>query len=237
MAKIKITKQENPKKVLAIGAHPDDLEFTCTITLKDLMAEGYEVTYLVITNGENGFKLPGYTKEKRIKTRRKEQLDAAKMLGVKKVLFWNYKDGFLRYTENLRKKLILLIRHLKPELVFSFDPGNSTFDNLNLFHRDHRVAALAVFDSCFAAKNEYIYGKMAKPHQVSKLFLYGASNPDHFVDITKDIDFKLNILACHKSQFPDMDAFSKYFKENLAKYTPEYEYSEAFRVVEVRRII
>lgn len=237
MAKTKILPKSEPAKtVLAIGAHPDDLEFTCLVALKNLIAEGYEVTYLIITNGENGFKIPDYTKEKRIKTRRKEQLDAAKMLGVKKVLFWNYKDGFLRFTENLRKKLILLIRHLKPEIIFSFDPGNSTFENLNLFHRDHRVTALAVFDACFAAKNTYIYGKMAKPHQVSKIYFYGAALPNHFVDITKDIDFKLSVLACHKSQFPDFEQFSAYFKENLAKYTPEYDYSEAFRVIEVRNI-
>lgn len=238
MAKAKISpKPENTKKVLAVGAHPDDLEFTCLIALKNLIAEGYDVTYLIITNGENGFKIPGYTKEKRIKTRRQEQLAAAKMLGVKKVLFWNYKDGFLRFTENLRKKLVLLIRTLKPEIVFSFDPGNSTFENLNLFHRDHRVAALEVFDACFAAKNQYIYGKMAKPHRVSKIYFYGASEPNHFVDITNDIDFKLSVLACHKSQFPDFDTFSVYFKENLAKFTPQYEYSEAFRVIEVRSIV
>ncbi len=227
---------DDSKRILAIAAHPDDLEFTCLVKLKNLIEEGYEVTYLIITNGENGFKLPGHSREKRIKVRRQEQLEAAKMLGVNKVIFWNYKDSFLNYTEVLRKKLILLIRKLKPEIVFSFDPGNTTFDDLNLFHRDHRVAAIAVFDACFAAKNQYIYGRLAKPHKVSQIYFYGTDAPNHFIDITKDMDFKLEVLRCFKSQLPNFDEFSVFVREELSKWTNDYEYSEAFRVMEVRQI-
>lgn len=227
---------EETKKILAVAAHPDDLEFTCLVKLKRLIEEGYEVTYLVITNGENGFKLPGYSKEKRIKVRRQEQLEAAKMLGVKKVIFWNYKDGFLKYSEVLRKKLILLIRKLQPELIFSFDPSNTTFDNINLFHRDHRVAAIAVFDACFAAKNQYIYGRLAKPHKVSQIYFYGTAAPNYFLDVTNEMDFKLEVLKCFKSQLPNFDEFSVFVREELSKWTDDYEYSEAFRVMEVIQI-
>lgn len=227
---------KSKKRVLAIAAHPDDLEFTCTVMLKRLIEEGYEVYFLIITNGENGFKIKSYSKAQRIKARQKEQLNAAKMIGVKKVIFWNYRDSFLEYTEGLRKDLVTTIRKIKPEIIFSFDPGNKTFSNLNLFHRDHRVAAESVFDACFAAKNSFIYPKQGKPHRISKLFLYGASEPNYFIDITDDLQFKIDVLACYKSQLPNFDEFMEFFKENLAKYSPDYEYSEGFRVLDIIQI-
>ncbi len=224
------------KRVLAIAAHPDDLEFTSTIMLRRLISEGYDVYFLIITNGENGFKLKGYNKAQRIKARKKEQLKAAEMIGVKKVIFWNYRDGFLEYDEDLRKDLVTLIRKIKPEIIFSFDPGNKTFSNLNLFHRDHRVAAESVFDACFAAKNSFIYSKQGKPHRISKLFLYGSDKPNFFIDITEDMQYKIDVLGCYKSQLPNFDEFMEYFKENLAKYSPDYEYSEGFRVLDIIQI-
>jgi len=64
--------------------------------------------YVIVTNGESGFKGKGKPKQERIDIRRKEQYEAAKKTGVKKVYFLNYRDGFLAYDESLRKKLTLL---------------------------------------------------------------------------------------------------------------------------------
>ncbi|MBN2425893.1 MAG: PIG-L family deacetylase [Calditrichaceae bacterium] len=219
------------KTILCFAAHPDDLEYSCTATLHLLIKEGYEVIYIIITNGENGFKMGSLPPKERVAIRRREQIEAAEMLGVKETLFLDYKDGFLDYTEELRARLTGFIKKYKPEFVFVFDPANGEFDSLNLFHRDHRNMALAVFDACFAAKNLWMYP--GEPHRIKTLYFYGTRKPNCFVDITEHIELKLKLLACHKSQFPDFTKIEQYIREDICAVHPEYKYSEAFRKLDI----
>lgn len=230
--KYKEKKSTSKKTLLAIGAHPDDLEFGCSMMVNKLVNEGYDAYYIIATNGESGCKKKGLTKMERIKIRKNEQVNAAKMVGVKRVYFLNFKDGFLQYTDDLRKKLTLLIKKYKPEFVFSFDPGNKDYYNLNLFHRDHRIIAEASFDACFAARNNFIYPSKDS-HSISKIFFFGTNKPNYFINLSGLIDFKLRVLACHKSQFADFEKFKDVFKEYVAKNTKKYKYSEAFRMIDV----
>ena len=223
------------KSIIGFAAHPDDLEFTCTGTLNKMKKSGYEINYVIVTNGENGFKTKSkYEPKERIEIRIREQLEVARKLGVNEVVFLEYSDGFLTYTEELRSQLVGIIKKYQPEIIFSFDPANRDYDNLNLFHRDHRVVSEAVFDACFAAKNKYMYP--GEPHQIKKIYFYGSNSPNHFEDITKTIDFKLELLACHQSQFPDFLKISEFIKNTLSRETNKYEYSEAFRIMEIEQI-
>jgi LmbE family N-acetylglucosaminyl deacetylase len=223
------------KTVVAIAAHPDDLEFTCTGTLSKLKNLGYEIIYVIVTNGENGFKFDkNISPEKRASIRVKEQLQVAEKLGVKEVVFLNHTDGFLEYTEGLRHKLVEIIKKNKPEIVFSFDPANRDYNNLNLLHRDHRIVSEAAYDACFAAKNLHMYP--GERHQINKIYFFGSNKPNHFEDISNQIDLKLELLACHKSQFPDFSKVESYIKTTVSKETDRYEYSEAFRILEVEQI-
>jgi N,N'-diacetylchitobiose non-reducing end deacetylase len=231
-----LNKHKMKKCILAIGAHPDDLEFGCSVTVRNLIKEGYDAYYVIITNGENGCKKKVKTVRERIDIRKQEQLDAAKKIGVKKVYFFGEKDGFLEYKESIRKKLTLLIKALKPEIVFSFDPANQDFTSINLFHRDHRITGLLAFDSVFAAKNEFIYPHKNGAHKVEKMYLFVTNKPNYFLDITNEINFKLDVLSSYKSQFPNFQNFAKFFKENLSSKHPDYEFSEAFRVMEIVQI-
>ncbi|HEY5536505.1 MAG TPA: PIG-L deacetylase family protein [Ignavibacteria bacterium] len=228
--------EKKKKTLLAIAAHPDDLEFGCSMIVRKLINEGYTAYYLIATTGENGCKKNIKTRKERIEVRRKEQLNAAKKLGVKEVIFWNERDGFLEYTDNLRKKLTLIIKKIKPEYVFTFDPANQQFDNLNLFHKDHRIISLAAFDACFAAKNDFIYPSKYGLHRVNKIFFFGSDKPNFFLNISKDIDIKLDILSSHTSQFSDFDEFTDYFKKFIASDSKKYKYSESFRVIDVIKI-
>jgi len=153
---------------------------------------------------------------------------------VKEVIFLNYTDGFLNYTEKLRGEIVELLKKYKPELVFSFDPANREFDDLNLLHRDHRILSEAVFDACFAAKNLHMYP--GEHHKIKKIYFFGTHKPNHFEDITEQIDLKLELLACHKSQFTDFSKVKSFVKDNISRQTDLYEYSEAFRILEVKQI-
>ena len=153
---------------------------------------------------------------------------------MKEVVFLDYTDGFLTYTEKLRRQLVGIIKKFQPEIIFSFDPANRDYNNPNLNHRDHRTLSEAVFDACFAAKNKHMY--QGNPHHVIKMYFYGTNQPNHFEDISKLIDFKLELLACHQSQFPDFKKIADYIINTLSKETDKYEYSEAFRIVEVEQL-
>ena len=232
--KQKSKKQNGKKTVLAVGAHPDDIEFSCTGLLMKLIERGYEVYYAIATNGENGFKVGSKTRKQRIVIRCREQLNAARMLGVKKVYFLGFKDGFLENNNELRKKLVKIIKTVRPEIIFSFDPANRTYENINLQHRDHRNIGKAVFDAVFAAKNKYMYP--GKPHKVGYFYFFGAEEPDYFENITGYIDKKLEILKEHKSQFSDFNKVEDWVKTFLSKFTGKCKYSEAFRVIKVEQI-
>jgi LmbE family N-acetylglucosaminyl deacetylase len=231
-----LEKRTERKSVLAVGAHPDDLEFGCSLIVRNLARKGYDAYYIIATNGENGCKKNIHDRKKRIALRKKEQIKAAKKTGVHKVIFLDYRDGFLEYNDKLRKGLTHFIKKIKPEIVFTFDPANTEFTNLNLFHRDHRNIALAVFDACFAAKNDFIYPDKNGLHSVKKLYFFGTNKPDYHFDITKNIELKLDILGSHESQFSNFDEFKKFYKKNLANSTKKYKYTEAFRTLEVVKI-
>ena len=223
------------KTIVGFAAHPDDLEFSCTATMKKYRDNGYRLIYVIITNGENGFKFEQkLSAAERVDIRKEEQLRVAELLGVEKVFFLEYRDGFLEYSEKLRLQLVGIIKEYRPEIVFSFDPANKSFSSLNLLHRDHRIAAETVFDACFAAKNHLMYPGPA--HRVQKIFFFASDKPDHFEDITALIEFKLQLLACHRSQFPDFSKVEKYIREKVAAQSQKYKYSEAFRVLEVEQL-
>jgi LmbE family N-acetylglucosaminyl deacetylase len=221
------------KVILAVSAHPDDIEFHCGGTMFKMKDEGYDIYFAVATNGENGFKIEHKSKAARIKIRNQEQLKAAKLLGAKEVIFLNYKDCFLPNNDELRQKLVYIIKKVKPEIIFSFDPANRSFESINLNHREHRVIAEAVFDAVFAARNRYF--SRGESHAVSRFWFYGPDKPNHYENITGQIGNKIRLIEAHRSQFDRRDSMEKWVKEHLSKYTRKYRFSEKFRIVEIKK--
>lgn len=221
----------NNKIILAVSAHPDDVEFSCGGTLLKLHEKGFSIFMVVATNGENGFKIDHRSRSERIKTRRLEQAKAAEFLGAKRVFFLNNRDGFLKYTDQLRAELVRIIRLVKPEIIFSFDPSNKLYESINLHHRDHRVIAEVVFDAVFSARNRYMY--RGKPHSVKYFYFFGCDRPNYYENITPYISKKIQLISFHRSQYYDKDSMSQWVKSYLSRHTPEYKYSEKFRIVKI----
>jgi len=221
------------KVILAISAHPDDIEFACGGTMFKFIDDGWDIFLIVATSGENGFKIAHKPKSERVKIRHKEQLNAAKILGIKKVFFLNYRDCYLKNSDELRAKIAKIIKQVKPEIVFSFDPANRSFESVNLNHRDHRAIAEASFDAVFAARNRYLYPGVS--HAVKKFYFFGPDKPNHYVNITKYIDKKIGLIAAHRSQYETHDIMAAWVKEHLSNYTRRYKFSERFRVVDIQK--
>lgn len=219
-------------RVLAIGAHPDDIEILCAGTLFRLKEQGAKVSLCILTDGAAGHRLIHADKLKL--TRKREAESAAKFLGAK--LFWlGIRDEFLFDDEPTRLKLIEVIRQARPELIFCHAEND--------YHQDH----CAAFRLCFAAS--FIAGlnnvkthtdaldKTPVLYEMDTLAGVGL-NPEEYVDISKTFGYKLKMLSRHKSQVKWLKDHDKmdiadlvYCQAHFRGFQSGVELAESFRLV------
>lgn len=200
--------------------------------------QGREVVYVVCTNGDKGSSDPQMTSERLAEIRRREQLDAATVLGVKEVVFLGYPDGGLEDTPAFRGELVRLIRKHRPDVVVTADPYRRY-----LWHRDHRITGIVTLDAVFPyARDRLSYpehlAEGLEPHAVKEVYLWASEEPNLFIDITETFETKMAALGCHVSQVGHfMEAVRQRMEERAAK-TGEgngVPLAEAFHRVEMPR--
>lgn len=200
-----MVKMIKKKTILAIGAHPDDIEYYAGGTLLK-MAKDNQIFYVVATDG--GLNGDG-------KLRKAEQGRASSFMRVKKTIFLNYPDlGLEDRKKKLHRDLLKIILKLRPDLVFTFDPENQ-FAVQNDTHPDHRALAMIVLDLAliYSVLPTYIkkMGLKLKPlESKSQLWLFNPKRPNHFEDIASLWPKKLALLKIFKSQNLDFLANVKY---------------------------
>jgi LmbE family N-acetylglucosaminyl deacetylase len=222
--------------LLVISPHPDDCEFGVSGTVARLVKEGKEVVYIICTNGNKGTSDRNLTPAKLAKIRVKEQLAAAKVLGVKETVFLGYPDQQLEDCNEFRMDLCRQIRRFKPQVVATTDPHRKY-----VWHRDHRICGIVTADAVFPYSRDFLaYPQLTKeglePHKVKEMWFWGTEEPNLKLDITKTIDFKMEALKCHESQFeftPEMRKRMMEFAGVNAK-GEAFELAEAFHRVELR---
>jgi LmbE family N-acetylglucosaminyl deacetylase len=222
---------------LVIIPHPDDAEFGIAGTAVKWIREGKEVVYAVCTNGSKGTSDPQMTPEKLAEIRKEEQLAAAKLLGIREVVFLGYEDQALEDTPEFRKDIVRLIRRFRPEVVVSSDPYRRY-----VWHRDHRITGQVVLDAVFPYSRDYwAYPDLIKeglmPHKVYEVLLWASEQPNYFSDISNTFDIKMAALRCHHSQVghlpPEWEQQVRARYENQAK-GKGFAIAEAFYRVEVQ---
>lgn len=196
-----------PTKVLAIGAHADDIDFAAAGSMAVWAKEGAMVEYVVITDGSKGSTELTVTPDAMAATRQQEQKAAAEVLGVRDVHFLGYEDGQLECTREVRKDLVRLIRQTKPDTVVAIDPTmvySSKFGIIN--HPDHRAAGQATLDAIYPLARDHLsYPELytdehLEPHKVTHVLLLNLEKQNCFMDITDTFDLKLAALTKHASQ-------------------------------------
>lgn len=207
------------KVILAIGAHPDDIDIGCSGSVAKWIAEGTQVFYLILTDGSKGSEDAKISSQELTEIRKAEQQKAADFLGVKKVFFLDFVDGELENTLELRKQIVKIIRQIKPTTVICWDP-TLYYDESRMFvnHPDHRISGEATMDCVYPfARNARTFPELLdeglEPHVVEELLIMNFSKANYFVDISGTIDKKLEALACHKSQFTDIKKFTEMIRE------------------------
>lgn len=186
-----------PAVALAIGAHPDDIEFGCGATLAKWAARGCEVHHLVCTDGSKGSWDPEQDTAELVALRRVEQRRASVLLGGKgRVTFLGWPDGELQAGQQQRWEVAYHIRRVRPDVVLGHDPWRRY-----RLHPDHRNAGFLVTDGIVAARDPHFFPELAAPpHRPSTLLLWEAEEPDHIEDVSGYVDAKLAALMAHRSQ-------------------------------------
>lgn len=222
---------------MAIYAHPDDIEFSCTGTVARWVKAGARACYVLCTSGDVGIDTPGMTRAQATEIREAESRLAAQITGVTDLVFLREPDGLLSPTLELRKKLVREIRRYRPEVVVTGDPTMLWAGDDYVNHPDHRAAALAAVDAVFPAAGqpnlfEELGDEGLKAHKVRKLYANTWGDGAVYINISDTIDIKVNALRAHKSQMKDWDP-EKQIKEWAAERArgKEMEYAESFRVV------
>ncbi len=182
---------------LAIGAHPDDVDFGCGGTLAKWAAAGCRVHYLVCTDGSKGSWDPAQDPQELIRTRQEEQRGASRALGGEgRVTFLGRIDGELDSGMEMRRLVAYEIRRVRPTVVLGHDPWKRY-----RLHPDHRHAGFLTTDAIVAARDPHFFPEQdVPPHRPSALLLWEADAPDHLEDITGFEETKLRALMRHHSQ-------------------------------------
>lgn len=225
------------KTILAIGAHPDDVEFGCGGTMAKLASERAKLIFIIVTLGNRGSRGNKITSAKLIETRKLEQEEAAKILGAKEVIFLGHEDGNVICNINLKGEFVKLIRKYKPDIIFTHDPDwiyrSGKTDSIN--HTDHRATGEAVLDAVYPLSRDLLsfpehMVEGLEPHTVHEVYLFNFSDPNFRVDVTHFTEKKLESIFAHKSQMDDTKKVEKWVRERLSSIGKKFgvKYAEGF---------
>lgn len=189
-----------PKVALAIGAHPDDVEFGCGATLAKWAADGCVVHHLICTDGSKGTWDAAADKVELAARRQREQREAARRLADERAgscVFLEYVDGELDSGVPARSRVARVIRELRPDVVLGHDPWKRY-----RLHPDHRHAGLLACEGIVAARDPHFFPEHdIDHHRPDALLLFEADEPDHLEEVAAWVDRKLDALEAHESQF------------------------------------
>ena len=225
-----MTTDQTIKSVLAVGAHPDDIEIVCAGTLAKYANQGVKVSIAVATDGSAGHMI--IPPKELAEIRHQEAENAAKIIGAD--FYWlGYGDEFLFEDINTRMGFVELIRKAKPDLILTHSAED--------YHPDHRVLSRMMFDASFVSGLKNVETESPYHPGVQPLYYFDTISglnfqPTEFVDITDTFEIKQQMLSCHQSQIKwlkDHDDVDFLFMTETVIRTRGYQcgvkFAEAFR--------
>ncbi len=181
-------------RVLAIGAHPDDLEILCAGTLAKYSSQGHHVTMAVSTNGEVGSAV--LPKAEIAELRRQEAIASAKVIGAD-LIWMNYPDEFLFSNEATRLNFLNMVRQAHPDVILTHAPSD--------YHPDHRATGQLAWDIRVMTTVPNIKTDAPPCERIPEIYYFDTLAgidfvPEHYVDISSTFELKRKMLACHQTQ-------------------------------------
>lgn len=192
--------------IVAIAAHPDDIESWCAGTLVHSIDAGAIVRLLLVTSGDKGSNDPQADPAAIGARREDEALAAARILGIREVGFLRVPDGETENSIALRRDIVRAIRTWRPDIVFTHDPDRPV--PAYVAHRDHRVVGRTVLDAIYPLARDplsfpELQAEGLTPHEVREVWLFASAGAETWVEINQSFSRKLAARLAHTSQTPN----------------------------------
>lgn len=234
---------ESVERVLAIMAHPDDVDFGAAGTVAQWTKSGISVTYGIVTDGDAGGFDPSIPRAEIPAIRRAEQRAAAAEIGVDDVHFLGYRDGDVTVSQDLRRDISRLIRRVRPQRMLIQSPDRN-WERIPASHPDHMATGEAAIRAIYPdARNPFAHPTLLNDEGlldwiVPEVWLMASPTPNHYVDVTDTFADKMRAIHAHASQLPAPDQVEERVRSWLtaAAYEAglaEGRLAEAFQVVHI----
>lgn len=225
--------------VLAVAAHPDDLDFGCAATLARFVDAGADVTELIVTRGDAGSSDPAMTRERLAAIRTREAEAAARCVGATLTLL-DRADGEVTYDRALQRDLSRAIRRTRPDVLVVLDPSPLIGDAF-INHPDHRAVAQAALDAVITGgSTRLLFPELLdeglEPHKPTVILMMRprVTANNFAVDVTATIERKVDALTAHVSQVGERQVGE--MVRSWARQVGEphgMDYAEAFHRIDV----
>lgn len=221
------------QRVLCISPHPDDCEIGAGGAIAKLVARGVEVVLAILTDGSRGGYEPGLSEEEVAFMRRREQEEAARILGVSRLYWIGERDGELKFDRAVLESLVTIVRAVKPDLILAPDPFTHYEAHPDHYYAGRLASASALFSGLpLYGKSDYMRG--FKPHSPRFVAYYYTSRPNYILDVSDYLETKVNALKAHRSQFKYsalIDLLLKYMEIVGKKINARF--AEEFKVIPI----
>jgi LmbE family N-acetylglucosaminyl deacetylase len=228
------------RRVLAVMAHPDDVDFGAAGTVRAWTEAGIEVSYCLITDGDAGGFDPTVPRSEIPRIRQAEQRAAGAVLGVTDVRFLGYRDGELAVSHELRRDISRVIRQVRPDRMLIQSPDRN-WGRIQASHPDHLAAGEAAIQVYPDARNPFAHPSLLADEgleewTVPEVWVMASPSPNQWVDVTDSFDVKIAALQAHDSQTAHMDDLADRVRGWMTMQAqqagmPEGRLAEAFMVV------
>ena len=228
------------QRAMVVVAHADDAEWGCAGTVAKWCAEGWEVVYVLCTDGSKGSEDPEMTSGRLVEIRKQEQLDAGKVLGLKDIVFLGYEDSMLEPTLELRRDIAREIRRHRPDVLICMNPVRSVDGEGYLGHPDHFASGEAALSAVFpSSRDRLTFPELLReglePHKVKEVWImFHGDTADKFVDVSAYMDTAVDALKAHQTQVSEEDAEvdMRQWRNSTGKKVG-FEFAEAFKVFQL----
>ena len=228
------------QRAMVVVAHPDDAEWGCAGTVAKWCAEGWEVVYVLCTDGSKGSEDPEMTSGRLVEIRKQEQLNAGKVLGLKDIVFLGYEDSMLEPTLELRRDIAREIRRHRPDVLICMNPVRSVDGEGYLGHPDHFASGEAALSAVFpSSRDRLTFTELLReglePHKVKEVWMmFHGDTADKFVDVSAYMDTAVDALKQHQTQVSEEDAEGGMRQwRNSTGQKVGFEFAEAFKVFQL----
>jgi LmbE family N-acetylglucosaminyl deacetylase len=203
-----VIEDSSVERVLAVMAHPDDVDFSSAGTVAGWTAAGIEVSYCIVTSGDAGGFDPSVPRGEIAGIRQAEQRAAAAAVGVTDVRFLGYPDGQVEVSLDLRRDIARVIREVRPHRLIAQSPVRHMV-RMPSSHPDHIAVGEATLCAMYPdARNPFAFtdslGEL-EAWSVPETWVTGMERVNHYVDVTEVFDRKKAALSEHKSQIKNPD--------------------------------